>query len=662
MSPRFKRVLASGLLFTLAVSLLTPLASAAEFTEDFEGDTLGAAPTGNFYTWSGGQAGTGATNGVRLADGQKALKTYEGTNKHSFLTLDVDVCDTTLDGAAETSPVTIEYRTRSQGGPSMVTGLWNGRASPTSATTSYMGVVFTATDIRATIKVGATSTDAILTGISFALNTWYNVTLSGMSCETTGEPTDEIASVTVSITDGVTSSQQTISIGASAWIGGANVLYSSSSQHSVTQAEAFIDDIILDTNDGTEAGNRFCGNLADEEAGGPDGKWGYEYVSDDGEHNVQSIEDPDDPESTESLSMEDGFLFQGDDDADTWDYMAKHFSSGSMAFHTNMQIEAVVDGTNSVFRAVYSLENSAVPDATQRGNGLDTFLFDQTLEFQFKEVGNDWQIRGYFAHPLVNGGSRMAFGPAVNFGNPNDPTTFTFWADTRPEGDLFQENMGFSGGGTFYQGPHMAITVPDSNQPTGNRVIAYRALRDINIGGSTTLADTFAQDVIWTQWFVGYGDGRLGNGGPQTGIDAYTGLNDNKAEGTEDSQDSTCIFDDVGTSTVGTGGSGTTPGSEVEQPPDQDTSDCSSPFCVNADTVPEGFTVAAFNLFLGILMAAAIAAGFYSLGKSKIAMVIGCLIGLILAFTFGLMPLWPILVIVVVAVAFIFISTRGVGS
>lgn len=653
-----QRVLVSGILLSTLLAFV-PQVSAVTTTEDFEDYDLTLVyppqpsseyPSGWTYSTGGSGANQIAVKNDRALDVKALFQANRQVTNEKYAVIDLPE----FPCAGEASwVINFNIDTLPIGGAALKFSLGGTTVGDEWYTLiGATGIVDTAYSTGG----GLTTFDGpVVDDFVVAVDTWYRLEMSGFHCA------NESMTVSIMPTGGANSTERAVLVDGS--VSGAPTAPTNfcvacgGVQLGVSEAPAlWVDDLQLDDG-GAGPGVRFCSNLADMEAGGPTGKWGYEYVSDDGDHEVQELG------PGGSISMDDGFLFTGDQTGDTWDFMAKHFDPGSKAFHTNLQIEASVDSTNSVFRVTYSLENSADPDDTQRGNGLDTFLFDETLEFQFKEVENDWQIRGYLAHPLVNGGTRMAFGPAVNFGNPNDPTTFTFWADTRVTGELFQDNMGFSGGGTFYQGPHMALTVPDSNQPTGNRVIAYRALRDINIGGSTTLADHFSDDVVWTQWFVGYGDGRLGNGGPETGIDAETGLNDNKAEGTEDSQDSTCIVDDTGTAMVGDGGAGTTPGSEVEQPPEDDaTPECSSPFCVNEDTVPEGFTVAAFNLFLGILMAAAIAAGFYSLGKSKIAMVVGSAIGLILAFTFGLMPIWPILVIVVVATAFIFLSTRGVGS
>lgn len=76
--------------------------------------------------------------------------------------------------------------------------------------------------------------------------------------------------------------------------------------------------------------------------------------------------------------------------------------------------------------------------------------------------------------------------------------------------------------------------------------------------------------------------------------------------------------------------------------------------------VPDGWTVSAFNGFLGIVVMAAITAGFYFiLGRSMVAAVIGAISGFFLSYFLGLFGLWLVIVIGVIATAIVFIKIRS---
>lgn len=436
-------------------------------------------------------------------------------------------------------------------------------------------------------------------------------------------------------------------------------------------SDLWVDDVAFTDGAGNTpaTGSRFCANIAltPENASEPHEEWGYEYTD-----GIRSIEEArDNGDVGIDISMDDGFYFAGDTSFSSWDFVAKHFPTGSKAMHTAFQIEASsTDFVSSRFRAVYTLDDTSAPTDTTRGDGFVTGNFDNHVEVEVTETGDTWQVQVYYAEPTVNSGARTALGPSAPFGSANDPTSFMFWYDSRASATPGEAKnfttfgtTGFGfvpGGGTLQAGPYIAVTRADDDDQVPDRdqvVVAFRSLQyGPGPGNSLAVSQALQDTEINTQWFIGYGTSGL------TG--AETALNDNKVSG-EDSNDSTCIWDDTGTSVVGAQGSGTAPGSSVTQPVDgdDDATVCSSPFCVDDSTVPEGFTVAAFNLFLGMLLAAAIAAGFAGITKgSPMGMLVGAIVGLVLAFTFGLMPLWPILVIVAAAVAFVFYSFRGTGA
>lgn len=93
------------------------------------------------------------------------------------------------------------------------------------------------------------------------------------------------------------------------------------------------------------------------------------------------------------------------------------------------------------------------------------------------------------------------------------------------------------------------------------------------------------------------------------------------------------------------------------------TAACSTPICVDSDSAAAaGFTVAAFNGFLGVLMVGGISAGgYFALGRKAFIAGIFAVIGLLMAYFFGLVPLWVMILLGVGALAVIFISLQRGG-
>jgi hypothetical protein len=85
--------------------------------------------------------------------------------------------------------------------------------------------------------------------------------------------------------------------------------------------------------------------------------------------------------------------------------------------------------------------------------------------------------------------------------------------------------------------------------------------------------------------------------------------------------------------------------------------------CTDSATVPEGFTVGGFNALLGVLLMAGVGGGFYFIDtKSRYSVLFGCIgaaVGFFLAYSFGLFPLWLILLGVLVVAAVLVMRFRG---
>lgn len=377
---------------------------------------------------------------------------------------------------------------------------------------------------------------------------------------------------------------------------------------------------VVPTSTGT-AGSRFCANVLDE----PD--FGWEYTD-----GLRSLEEAVDDEAVKpeyQISMDDGFAFVGYDASSSWDVAAKHFTTGSKAMHVFFQIESGVDATDSTFRVIFTLNSNSIPDATTRGNMLDTQLFDDQYEVQFRENGNDWNIQLFKAEA---GGNRVSQGPSINTGNPNNPELYSFWLDTRA--------------GSSYA------------------AVKNAARTDLINTTSSLIPDipsSFSEDSIYNQWFIGYGSGEVL--GVDVNAEAVTALNDNKEHG-EDSGDSTCIFDDVGTAIVGSGGAGTLPGSlapgEVDSPSGPSTEgNIFTPLIASASGLFGGSTVLGGIFVSALLILGFGGIGYDAFGGSVIGGGTGSVLGLVLALAMGIFPLWPVLIFVVACIALIFLHARG---
>lgn len=339
--------------------------------------------------------------------------------------------------------------------------------------------------------------------------------------------------------------------------------------------------------------------------------FGYEYVED----WTYSADLVAEDELGADIELDDGWfadLPEGDSA-----YFGKGFNSGSKALTVNFRIEAGVDTHDSVFRVAFTTGQDGTPSATTKGDGTDGDNFDDHVGLRFVEEGNDWRIT---FRQNIGGTSYATIGSSFTHGNPNSPTTYAFKVDSR---DLSMK---------LYLG-----------NATDGELIETRSM------------SSAFQDELWQdQWFVATGTSSL--------FSAATVLDDNTDEGAAGNDDSTCIFDDAG-GAVPTGSPGSTPGSTI--PDDEDAggggSECSGFLCSPPGGIG-GISAAGINLFLGFLFILGVV--WMGISKGIGAAGIGALlvIGLFMAYALGLIPLWVILVIFVIALAAVWFLPKGGGD
>lgn len=368
----------------------------------------------------------------------------------------------------------------------------------------------------------------------------------------------------------------------------------------------YFDDIRITGYPTYTPGLRFCADVASGSAN----NWGYDYKED-------VIFD--DIIDSEGISINDGFIFSlpsGDQG-----YLGKGFNPGSKSFRTNFRVETGVDGATSLLRVAYttgtiSLQEGATGDSgadqTAAGNGQTTGNFAQNVQVTMEESGDHWVARIRY----TNGGSLTTLVSGNINLNPNSPATYAFIANSTSTLSLWTVNE-------------------NTGQPETN-------LLSTNIPAAMN-------GYIWKDaWIIATGD---------TAFDADTIIDDPESG---DNDDSTCIFDLIGTSVV-TGSAGVINPSSINVTSTPSTT-CDSFLCTSDANVPEGFTAATFNFFLGLLMTIAVAAGFWFLSKSPLIMGVGALVGYLMAWAFGLVALWPLVLIAVLGVAVIFLKARPSGG
>lgn len=291
------------------------------------------------------------------------------------------------------------------------------------------------------------------------------------------------------------------------------------------------------------------------------------------------------------IGIDDGFLFTGDDDFS--EYLAKGFDTGTPAVSVKMKIEAAADWSSSLFRAAFTTGATAPPAVTNKGDGTDGGNFDDHVGVRFQEDGGNWIIGIY---QNVGGAGYTRIGAAINYGDPNNPTNFNFTVDSR--------------------------TLVANLSSEGNLLI-------------TRSIDSSFQDILWKdQWFVGTG--------ATFALNANTIIDDADQS---DNDDSTCIFDLYGTLDV-TGSDGLAPGSST---PDVTTTPTVGPGSIGSVFVNIADT--GTQIFMGFLMVFGVV--WMGIRQNVGSAAIGALfmIGLMLSYGMGLIPLWILILIFVVSAA-----------
>lgn len=464
---------------------------------------------------------------------------------------------------------------------------------------------------------GVVDGSATISGITIAIDTWYSVSMyswvirqsDGLkpSCDDDEDADDTGADgdvddgfiVAIVPTAGGSVKSQIRKFGS--MDPGIDPDYFIAMQSGSPTVDFYLDDMefVYRYDPGALAGYRFC---ADSTAD----NFGYDYVEE-----VNFDENP--QNDFTDISLQDAYEFEGDSGNSA--YLGKGFSTGSTSFATRFRIESAkaVAGEGSIFRIAYTTGATTLTagsagdsgaDQTAASDGDDGGNFDNHIKVSFLEDGDDWKIRFY---SNVGGAGLTQLGTTTTYGDPDIPTTFNFTVNTETTLVSVRDDTG--------------TLITSTNLPAGLE--------------GATLKD---------QWFIGKGT--------QLNPNAFTYLDDTQDEG--DTSDSTCIFDLVGTAVV-VGSSGGTPGSITPPPIDQGDS-CTTVFCVSEADVPDGFTAAAFNGFLGIVLVGmisvggvgAIAANAPGLRIGAIGIILFAALGYLMAFYFGLLPLWPIIAAVVI--------------
>lgn len=364
----------------------------------------------------------------------------------------------------------------------------------------------------------------------------------------------------------------------------------------------------------------WCSDFTARNYGGdPDADFGYNYAE-----NVIDFDS--------GADINDGYRFEATS-GDTSDlaYLGKGWATpGTDYAKVTFRIEAQGEGRDTYFRPVFSFDTDT-PSSTSRGNGLDTGSFEDHIEAVFHEDGSRWQVNIHYSNA---GSTRAQVGTTVNWPvNPNDPHTFSMTVNTQGAG-------------------YVLIRDEDNDQVIKNQTLAFT-------GSPAGFAVYSGNDPMFSQWFVSSGSNAV--------LSSITFLDDNDVDETSSSNDSsTCIrFDD---NTLSPGGVTIEGDPGTEDPADlnftgtgSSTSSCTNVLCVNADNVPDGFTAATFNFFLGLLLMIAVAMGVWFLTHSPLITMGGFVAGYLIALAFSLVPLWPIIILAVIALGVVFVRFKSPG-
>lgn len=585
---------------TLTLLTLTPSAtSQSSFVEGFEDLTPPESPaTNDDYTFSLQSTGSSTSTTAQANSGTNSLRLNGDAFGAGFQTSQ-DLCGGTSWWIRYSAfPTTNGYGMGLTDG--IETSPFRTSGLPTNAH-EWIAIYVTTTgvvnyQIDSNNAGGASAPGSL--GITLSLNTWYNFSIT---CPLVG------VSGTVTLYETTTDTVVQIA-GQQFDTQALSQLWFSGNPNGLGGAGAYnlyLDDLAFPFSQASP-GVIFCSDpgLSPGEDGSID-DFGYEYVEDWTYDSNLATE----------FGPTDGFVATESDGGSA--YMGKGFDTGSMAIAVKFTIEAAVEGQDSVFRAAFTEGNSGTPSNANKGDGTDGGNFDDHVGIRFEEEGNNWRIT--FRQNIAGAGYNT-IGASFTHGNPNTATSYNFTVDSRD----------------------LTATLLDSD----GEVIATRTI------------DAAFQDEIWEdQWFVATGTNAL--------LPATTVLDDQTGQ-SETSDGSTCIYDLIGgaeaSNTAGGDDQSTIP--DIDEPP---ASDCDSALCVDAANVPDGWTAAALNGFLGVLLVAGIAVGgtvgiYGEKPAGKISgLVVGGFLGLgyLVALYFGLLPIWPLVLVAIVGAVVVFLKLRS---
>lgn len=555
-----------------------------------------------------------------------------GSSNAGFLIAGASPCAVVNSGI----PITVEadlYFTASAGAGDIKGLSWGDTSA--GGTSANLGINAGTNTPYLTGHVSGTTDQAALPGApALSLNTWYHFKLTVQdtgatsSCNSlviTGQVTvgastyGRITTATLAGTDIGTGTTNGGLVRPGTYNAGAGTFSSS--------ADLYVDNLQVSGYPETVgAAGAWCPNLNSA-------NFGYTYKS----SGVSFDDSIPDQEVTE---LESGFVYVGNDPLDA--VVAKGMDpTGTKALHVNSTIEADDDGVSSIFRLTAATVSNT-PSGTSVGNGFSSNNFASSLQANWEESGDHWQLKFY----KVITGTRTQVGSAVNVGNPDSADPYTFWVDSRPDAFGPPDSAYPGGGAAIQSGPYMAVTVPDDfidnafGEP--NSIILYK---NLNAEGVTAFNGLEFYNVWQT--------------GESTSVVVATTYLDNNEEG---SHDSSCIFDDVGTA-VYEGDPGTLPESFLpDEPGEEAVEDCSAIFCPPADGIG-GLSSGALSLFLGIVIVGAFAASMsQDTGTGAGGLAIFAVLGVFIAYALGYIQLWVVLVLFTIGLGAIFLGFSNGGK
>lgn len=613
------------LAFLLASTLLafTPRATAQGCTgqeETFEDDANFLPPTGCWYTFTGG---TAAVTPSIAFEGSKSLNIPSAQNpRFDFGALSLYVCN---DATATTT--TFSFRLDTLPTASPWTAGYNAAVQtnavgsvPTNGPAAWMNILATGVvELRVDEDIiGESGVNGVpsvtVPDLVIAPDQWYTAELL-IDCS--GDPGFDYAALT--ITDEVTELQYGGSVSGHHIINGgtADTLVWDTFEKQNGDVNSWIDSLSITGFQSTEPGVIFC---ADPSLGTTE-NWGYDYKED------TSFED-DLGDTSTFIGLEDGFLFTGNSGDSA--YLGKAFTPGTQAIRQVARLEADTELGDSLVRLAFTTGTATLSagstgdgagDQTAAGDGQATGNFAENLQAVLIEDGDQWVVSIRYTD---GGGLTQILGSANYGADPNSAHTFSFIVNT---------------GSTTITGPlvdsqnHTIFTgsiAPGKAQLRGEAGTIIE--RDVPAG----LASAEWKD----SWVIAKGD---------TVVEARTVLDDNTDAGQTD--DSTCIFDLLGTATV-VGQSGSSPGSFIVVPDPEPPEDGGLFDPGNIDS----------PLFIGFLLVAGMIFTGARQGIIGMGLVGVFLLGIGLGFALGWIPLWLVLVMFVVSLAAVWFLPKPSGD